>query len=283
MPRIRKQKVCYRSIDDSRKPKCRRIATVQCNLCQLANDRYNVKRQDILHLRKFKNKQAAMKSRDNKALKWDDLLAENFALQNQKEEVTKTLAAIERDKQQLIRAIHDKSLEKAHRINQRLSNVSKFIVQHPEDTIAHLQETFGDPGTHEPHLLDTIHQSPDTPIPSTSSSGNSYLNQDPLESLYMKNAIYVNNLPPGLQWSDLSRFCIKYGSIKKIMKKSSESTSAVVIFHTTNEAKLALEALNGQTIKSYYIEGHQQITNESCWKVQFAPLAVCKGYKFLDI
>ena len=283
MPRIRKQKVCYRSIDDSRKPKCRRIATVQCNLCQLANDRYNVKRQGILHLRKFKNKQSAMKSRDNKALKWDDLLAENFALQNQKEEVTNTLAAIERDKQQLIMAIHNKSLEKARRIDQRLSNVSKFIVQHPEDTIAHLQETFGDSETHKPHLLDTIHQSPDTPIPSTSSSGNSYLNQDPLESLYMKNAIYVNNLTPGLKWSDLSRFCIRYGSIKKIMKRSSKSTSAVVIFHTTDEAKLALEALNGQTIKTWYIEGHQEIRNESCLTVQYAPLAVCKGYKFLDI
>ena len=38
-----------------------------------------------------------MKSRDNKALKWDDLLAENFALQNQRDEITDTLSAIERD------------------------------------------------------------------------------------------------------------------------------------------------------------------------------------------
>ena len=270
-------------MDDSRKPKCRNLTTAQCNLCQLANDRYDVKRQDILHLRKFKNRQSAMKSRDNRALKWEDLLAENFALQNQKNEVTDTLAAIERDKQQLITAIYNKSLEKARRINQRLSNVSKFIVQHPEDTIAHLQETFDDSGTHKPQLHDTINQSSDSPMPSTSSFGNLSQNQDPLESLYMKNAIYVTNLRPGLKWSDLSRFCNRYGSIKKIMKRSSKSTSAVVVFHTTDEAKLALEALNGQTIKSYYIEGHQQITNESCLKVQFAPLAVCKGYKFLDM
>ena len=53
-----------------------------------------------------------MKSRDNKALKWDDLLADNFALQNQKDEVSETLAAIERDKQQLMTAIYNKSLER---------------------------------------------------------------------------------------------------------------------------------------------------------------------------
>ena len=224
-----------------------------------------------------------MKSRDNKALKWDDLLAENFALQNQKDEVTDTLAAIERDKQQLMTAIYNKRVERACWIDQRLSNVSKFIVQHPEDTITHLQETLGNPGTHQPRVHDNINQSSDNSIPSTSSSGNSSKIQDPLKSLYMMNAIYVDNLTPGLKWSDLARFCNRYGSIKKIMKRSSKSTSAVVVFHTTDEAKLALEALNGQTIKSYYIEGHQQITNESCLKVQFAPLAVCKGYKFLDI
>ena len=138
-----------------------------------------------------------MKSRDNRALKWEDLLAENFALQNQKNEVTDTLAAIERDKQQLITAIYNKSLEKARRIDQRLSNVSKFIVQHPEDTIAHLQETFGDSGTHKPHLHDTIYQSSDNPIPSTSSSGNSSQNQDPLESLYMLQQPRMTLLPVG--------------------------------------------------------------------------------------
>ena len=88
-----------------------------------------------------------MKSRDNKALKWDDLLADNFALQNQKDEVSETLAAIERDKQQLMTAIYNKRVERACWIDQRLSNVSKFIVQHPEDTITHLQNTFGDPET----------------------------------------------------------------------------------------------------------------------------------------
>jgi RNA recognition motif-containing protein len=224
-----------------------------------------------------------MKSRDNRALKWDDLLAENFALQNQKDEVTNTLSAIERDKQRLMTAIYNKSLERARRIDQRLSNVSKFIVQHPEDTITHLQETFGDLGTHKPDENKTINHSSDSQAPSTSSSGNSSQSKDPLESLYMKNAIYVTNLTPGLKWSDLARFCNKYGSIKQILKKSSKSTSAVVVFYTTDEARLALEALNGQMLRLWYIEGHQQIKKVSRLEVQYAPLAVCKGYKFLDI
>ena len=224
-----------------------------------------------------------MKSRDNKALKWDDLLADNFALQNQKDEVSETLAAIERDKQQLMTAIYNKRVERACWIDQRLSNVSKFIVQHPEDTITHLQETLGNPGTHQPRVHDNINQSSDNSIPSTSSSGNSSKIQDPLKSLYMMNAIYVDNLTPGIQRSDLARFCNKYGSIKQIMKRSSNCPRAVVVFHTTHEATLALEALNGQSLKSWYIEGHQEIRNDSFLKVQYAPLAVCKGYKFLDI
>ena len=282
MSRIRKQKDCYRSIDDSRKPTCRKVTTARCNLCQLANTRYHVRRQNILQLRKFKNRQSAMKSRDNKALKWEDLLADNFALQNQKDDLSETLAAIERDKQQLMTAIYNKRVERAGWIDQRLSNVSTFIVQHPEDAITHLQNTFGNPETQIPHVHDNIHQS-NSPIPSTSSAGNSSQGHDPLDSLYMTNAIYVDNLAPGIQRSDLARFCKNYGSIKQIMKKSSNCPRAVVVFHTTHEATLALEALNGQSLKSWYIEGHQDISNDSFLKVQYAPLAVCKDYKFLDI
>ena len=270
-------------MNDSRKPNCRKVTTVQCNLCQMADDRYNVKRQNVLQLPKFKNRHSVIKSKDKKALQWDNLLATKFALQNQRDKVNETLVAIERDKQQLITAIYNKSLDRARKIDQKLSNVAKFIVQHPEDTITHLHETLGSPGTHQPRVHNNINQSSDNSIPLTSSSGNSSKIQDPLKSLYMMNAIYVDNLTPGLKWSDLARFCNRYGSIKRIIKKSSRSLRAVVVFHTTEEATLALEALNGQTINSYYIECHKQIINKSCWKVQYAPLAVCKGYKFLDI
>ena len=109
----------------------------------MADDRYNVKRQDVLQLPKFKNRHSVIKSKDKKALQWDNLLATKFALQNQSDKVNETLVAIERDKQQLMTAIYNKSLGRARRIDQKLSNVAKFIVQHPEDTITHLHSTFG--------------------------------------------------------------------------------------------------------------------------------------------
>ena len=164
-----------------------------------------------------------------------------------------------------------------------LSNVSKFIVQNPEDTITHLQETFGDLITHEPKGNTTVVQPSGSPEPSPSTSGNSSRSNHTLESLYMANAIYVTNLTPGIKRRDVERICKKYGSIRKIMKRSTQSPSAVVVFHTTNEAKLALEALNGQMLSLYYIEGSRQIKQDTRLKVQYAPLAVCNGYKFLDI
>ena len=64
-----------------------------------------------------------MKARDDKALKRDDLWAENFALQNVKLDVTKTLFNIEQVKQQLISAIYNKNLEKSWRTNQMASTL----------------------------------------------------------------------------------------------------------------------------------------------------------------
>ena len=84
-----------------------------------------------------------MKSRDNHALKWDDLVAENFALENDKWQATNDLAAIEWEKQQLMAKIYNKNMEKTWRLNQIVSEVANMIIQHPEDTITHLQSTFG--------------------------------------------------------------------------------------------------------------------------------------------
>ena len=206
-----------------------------------------------------------------------------MSLHNEKNEVTNTLAAIEREKQQLIAAIYNKSLEKARKTHQILSNVAKFIIQNPEETITHEQETFGDLVTNESTDNETVNQPSGGSEPSPSTSGSSSQSKDPLESLYLANAIYVNNLSPGIKRSDLNRFCNRYGSIRKIMKRSTKSSSAVVVFHTTSEAKLALEALNGQMLRLWYIEGSRQINQATRLKVQYAPLAVCNGYKFLDI
>ena len=156
-------------------------------------------------------------------------------------------------------------------------------MQTPEDTITHLQETFGDLISQKTKNNTTVVQPSESPEPSPSTSGNSSRSNHTLESLYMANAIYVTNLTPGIKRRDVERICKKYGSIRKIMKRSTQSPSAVVVFHTTNEAKLALGALNGHMLSLYYIEGSRQIKQDTRLKVQYAPLAVCNGYKFLDI
>ena len=98
-----------------------------------------------------------MKARDDKALKRDDLWAENFALQNVKLDVTNTLFNIEQVKQQLISAIYNKNLEKSWRTNQMASTLSEVIVKHPEDTITHLYGTFGNLVTHDLDAGETVH------------------------------------------------------------------------------------------------------------------------------
>ena len=118
-------------------------------------------------------------------------------------------------------------------------------------------------------------------VTNTNTSGSSSQSKEPLESLYLANTIYVTNLTPGIKKRDVDRICKKYGYIKKIMKRSTQSPSAVVVFHTTNEAKLALEALNGQMLSLYSIQGSRQIKKDTRLKVQYAPLAVCKDYKLL--
>ena len=99
-----------------------------------------------------------MKSRDNRALKWDDLVAENFALENEKWQATNELAAITWEKQQLIAEIYNKKVKKTGRLNQIVSEVANMIIQHPEDTITHLHSTFGTVMTNEQEAIITTVQ-----------------------------------------------------------------------------------------------------------------------------
>ena len=59
MSKNKKQKDCYRSMDNSRKPICKRNENSQFILCQQAEVRYNTTRQEILQIRKMKNRQSA--------------------------------------------------------------------------------------------------------------------------------------------------------------------------------------------------------------------------------
>ena len=156
MSKTKKQKTCYRSSDDARKPICRKKSITQCELCKQADIRYKIKRQEILQIRKIKNRQSAMKSRDNHALKWDDLVAENFALENEKWQATNELAAITWKNQQLIADIYNKNMEKTWRLNEIVSDVANMIIQHPEDTITHLQSTFGTVMRNEQEAINTV-------------------------------------------------------------------------------------------------------------------------------
>ena len=143
MPKVKKEKECYRSMDNSRKPNCRKFSSTLCHLCHQADIRYSTRREEILQIRKMKNRQSAMQSRDNYALKWDDLLAENFALEQEDHEADKALFDIGQERQRLLTAIHNKSLERAWRVDQVAIDISRFIVQNPDETIVHLRQTFG--------------------------------------------------------------------------------------------------------------------------------------------
>ena len=158
MSKTKKQKNCYRSIDNVRKPICRKKLNTQCELCEQADIRYNIKRQEILQNRKIKNRQSAMKSRDNRSLKWDDLKTDNFLLEDEKWQATNELAAITWENQRLVAEIYKKNAERTWRLHQIVSDVAKMIIQHPEDTITHLHSTFGTVMTNEQEAIITTVQ-----------------------------------------------------------------------------------------------------------------------------
>ena len=141
MPKV--TKVCYRSSDDSRRPTCRKFSAEMCSLCYQADLRYRVRRAEVLEVRRARNRESAARSRDNRNLRWDDLVAENFALRQEEYEAEKALYDLEVTKRQLIADIHGKNSERAWRVDQVASDVSRFILLNPEETILHLCHTFG--------------------------------------------------------------------------------------------------------------------------------------------
>ena len=104
MPKV--AKVCYRSSDDSRKPNCRKFSADLCSLCYQADLRYRARREEMLEVRRARNRASAARSRDNRNLRWDDLVAENFALRQEEYEAEKALYDLEVEKRQLTADIH---------------------------------------------------------------------------------------------------------------------------------------------------------------------------------
>ena len=97
----------------------------------------------------------------------------------------------------------------------------------------------------------------------------------------------MNNLTPGIKRREVERICKRYGSIKKIMKRSNRSPSAVVVFHTKNEAKLALKALNGQILSLYSVEGSRRIKKDTRLEVPICSFSSLQrlqvfGYRWPD-
>ena len=143
MPKV--AKVCYRSSDDSRRPTCRKFSADMCSLCYQADLRYRARREEMLEVRRARNRASAARSRDNRNLRWDDLVAENFALRQEEYEAEKALYDLEVEKRQLSADIHGKNLERAWRVDRVANDVSRFILLNPEETILHLCHTFGSP------------------------------------------------------------------------------------------------------------------------------------------
>ena len=99
----------------------------------------------MLEVRRARNRASAARSRDNRALRWDDLVAENYALKQEEYEAEKALYDLEVEKRQLSADIHGKNLERAWRVDRVANDVSRFILLNPEETILHLCHTFGSP------------------------------------------------------------------------------------------------------------------------------------------
>ena len=143
MPKI--AKVCYRSSDDSRRPTCRKFVAGLCSMCYQADLRYRARREEVLEARRERNRASAARSRDNRDLRWDDLVAENYALLQEEYEAEKALYDLEVEKRKLTAAIHGKNLEKAWRVDCVANDVSRFILMNPDETITYLCHTFGSP------------------------------------------------------------------------------------------------------------------------------------------
>ena len=138
-------KICYRSSDDSRRPTCRKFAAGLCSLCCQADLRYRAKREEVLEVRRARNRASAARSRDNRNLRWDDLVAENFALRQEEYEAEKALYDLEVAKRRLTADIHGKVVERAWRLDCVANDVSRYILLNPEETILQLCHTFGSP------------------------------------------------------------------------------------------------------------------------------------------
>ena len=63
----------------------------------------------MLEVRRARNRASAARSRDNRALRWDDLVAENYALKQEEYEAEKALYDLELEKRQLFADIHAKT------------------------------------------------------------------------------------------------------------------------------------------------------------------------------
>ena len=116
-------------------------------------------------------------------------------------------------------------------------------------------------------IMNTRNAITNSSIPNSSSQP-----KQPSKSFHLVKPIYLMNLIPGMKIRDVNKICKQYGHIEKIMKTSTQSTSAMVIFSTTQQAKLALTYLNGQMLTIYKIEGSSQIKTSTCLRVKHVSL-----------
>ena len=136
---------CYRSFDDTRRPTCRKFAAGLCSLCSQADLRYRARREEVMEVRRARNRASAARSRVNRNRRWDDLVAKNSILQQKDHEAAEALQELEVEKRKLIAAIDGKVAERAWRVDCVANDVSRYILLNPEETIMQLCNTFGSP------------------------------------------------------------------------------------------------------------------------------------------
>ena len=130
--------------------------------------------------------------------------------------------------------------------------LSENIIDHHQawNNIDHYEKSSTSSSNSIPSLEYTHHNNDNqalSPRPSTSTS----MDYSPQEnhffkSMYLKNAIYINNLAPGFKHKDLMKMCKAFGTIKKVVRPRNFKSNAVIVFSNKGSAKLALKTLNGK-------------------------------------
>ena len=169
---------CYRSFDDTRRPTCRRFTAGLCGLCSRADLRYRARKEEMMEVRKARNRASAARSRVRRNRRWDDLVVKNSILQQRDREADEALKELEVEKRKLIAAINGKVAERDWRVDCVANDVSEYIMLDPGEAILQLCNALGCPVPMQQEVqggatvLDATSAAEPEPLKSCSCAGN---------------------------------------------------------------------------------------------------------------